>query len=134
MPDVLGLLQDSGLPHQDIDAARLNDFLIAVGGKTVLGTVGLERYGSDALLRSLVVRPESRWTGLGTQLAAAMEEHAKTAGVANLYLLTMTAADFFARRGYEILARSAAPQALQETAEFSSLCSSQAVCMRKFLT
>lgn len=64
MPDVLALLKDSGLPHQDIDAARLNGFLIAAGGKTVLGMVGLEQYGSDALLRSLVVRPESRWTGV----------------------------------------------------------------------
>jgi amino-acid N-acetyltransferase len=130
----LVLLKDGGLPYQDIDAAHLNNFLVAIAGKEVLGAVGLERYGNDGLLRSLVVRPESRWTGLGTQLAAAMEEHAKKLGVTNLYLLTMTAPDFFARRGYAELARSGAPKALQETTEFSTLCPSQAVCMHKSLT
>lgn len=131
---VLALLKDSGLPHQDVDSTRLNNFLLAVGGQSVLGVVGLEQYEDNGLLRSLVVRPESRWTGLGVQLAAAMENHARVAGVKTLYLLTTTAADFFARRGYEVTARAEAPAALLSTAEFSTLCPSQAMCMRKTLT
>jgi amino-acid N-acetyltransferase len=134
LPAVLALLKDSGLPYQDIDVTRLNEFLIAAGGQSVLGAVGLERYEENGLLRSLVVRPESRWTGLGTQLAEAMEHHARSTGVKTLYLLTMTAADFFTRRGYEVTARSEAPESLQGTTEFSTLCPSQAVCMRKTLT
>jgi amino-acid N-acetyltransferase len=133
LPAVLALLKDSGLPYQDISAMHLNDFLVAVGGQSVLGAVGLERYETNALLRSLVVRPESRWTGLGTQLTGAAEEHARKMGVTTLYLLTTTAADFFTRCGYELIARSDAPPALQATTEFSSLCPSQATCMRRSL-
>lgn len=133
LPAVLGLLEDTGLPYQDLTTAYLADLLVAEGGRSVLGIVGLERYGKDALLRSLAVRPENRFTGLGKQLADAIEEHARRTGVGTLYLLTTTAADFFERRGYELIERRAAPSELQKTAEFSSLCPSQAVCMRRRL-
>ncbi|WP_367576076.1 arsenic resistance N-acetyltransferase ArsN2 [Noviherbaspirillum album] len=133
LPAVLSLLEDAGLPYQDITAKHLGDFLIAVGGRSVLGIVGLERYGENALLRSLVVRPESRFTGLGKQLVDAIEEHARRAGVGTLFLLTTTAAEFFARRGYKVIERREAPSELQKTTEFSSLCPSQAVCMRRSL-
>lgn len=131
LPAVLALLKDSGLPWQDITAAHLGGFLLAVDGESVLGTVGLERYGNDALLRSLAVAATRRAGGLGTQLADAIEQHARNTGLASLYLLTTTAAEFFARRGYQVIARSAAPAALQATSEFSTLCPSQAVCMRR---
>lgn len=133
LPAILTLLEDAGLPYQDITAAHLGDFLVAIGGRSVLGIVGLERYGENALLRSLVVRPESRFTGLGKQLADAIEEHARRTGVGTLYLLTTTAAEFFSRRGYEVIERRAAPPELQKTTEFSSLCPSQAVCLRRSL-
>lgn len=133
LPAVLALLEDAGLPYQDITTEHLGNFLVAAGGRSILGAVGLERYGENALLRSLVVRPESRFTGLGKQLIDAIEEHARRTSVGTLYLLTTTAADFFARRGYEVIERSSAPAALQETTEFSSLCPSQAICMRRSL-
>lgn len=130
---VLALLAEAGLPYQDLTAAHLADFMVATGESSVLGIVGLERYGENALLRSLVVRPESRFTSLGLQLANAVEEHARQTGVSALYLLTTTAAEFFARRGYEVMERSEAPTAIQKTTEFSSLCPSQAICMRRYL-
>lgn len=133
LPAVLALLEEADLPTQDITSGHLGDFLVAAGGQSILGTIGLERYGENALLRSLVVRQESRFTGLGKQLVDSIEEHAQRTGVRTLYLLTTTAADFFARRGYEVIERSAAPSALQKTAEFSSLCPSQATCMRRDL-
>lgn len=133
LPAVLALLEGAGLPYQDLTTAHLADFLVAESGHSILGIVGLERCHEDALLRSLAVRPESRLTGLGTQLADAAEDHARQTGVDTLYLLTTTAADFFARRGYEVIERRAAPPELQKTTEFSSLCPSQAVCMRRRL-
>lgn len=131
---VLALLKDSGLPYQDIDTTRPIELIVAATRQSMLGAIGLERFQDNGLLRSLVVRPESRWTGLGTQLANAMENHARMANVKTLYLLTTTAADFFARRGYEVIARSEAPLTLQATAEFFTLCPSQAVCMRRTLS
>jgi amino-acid N-acetyltransferase len=133
LPAVLSLLEEAGLPNQDLTAAHLTDFKIAAGDRSIHGIVGLERYGERALLRSLVVRPESRSNGLGAQLADAAEEYARRNGVIEIFLLTTTAADFFARRGYEVIPRSEAPSALQETTEFSSLCPSQAICMRRQL-
>lgn len=130
---VLTLLKDSGLPWQDLTAAHLDGFLLAVDGESVLGTVGLERYGRDALLRSLAVAPVHRGGGVGTQLADAIEQHARRTGTASLHLLTTTATEFFARRGYRPIARAEAPAALQVSTEFSALCPSQAVCMRRNL-
>lgn len=133
LPAILALLRDADLPYQDLTTAHLADFLVAAGSQHVLGAVGIERYGEKALLRSLVVRPESKFTGLGKQLADAIERHARRTGVDTLYLLTTTAADFFKRRGYEVIERRSAPPELQKTTEFSSLCPSQATCMRRHL-
>ncbi len=134
LPAVLALLKEAGLPHQDLAPSRLEHFLIAAGGNTVLRAVGLEPYGRDGLLRSLVVRPASRFTSLGSQLVAAIEDHARKTGINTLYLLTTTGPDFFARRGYATMPRVEAPATVQATAEFTTLCSSHAVCMRRKLT
>jgi amino-acid N-acetyltransferase len=48
-----------------------------------------------------------------------------------LYLITTTAKDFFNRQGYCIIQREKSPEAIKETAEFSSLCPSTAVVMKK---
>ncbi|MFC7513413.1 arsenic resistance N-acetyltransferase ArsN2 [Herbaspirillum sp. GCM10030257] len=133
LPAILALLGEAGLPYQDLTAAHATNFLVAADGHSLLGIVGLERYDENALLRSLAVRPENRFTGLGTQLADAIEDHARRTGVGTLYLLTTTAANFFMRRGYEVIDRATAPSTLLETTEFSSLCPSQATCMRRHL-
>lgn len=129
LPAVLALLGDSGLPWQDIDAGRMKDYLVAWSGDALLGTVGVETYGTNSLLRSLAVRHDARSTGLGTALCAAMERQARRNGAAWLFLLTTTAERFFSRRGYHAMDRGAAPPAIQATAEFASLCPSRAVCM-----
>ena len=54
-------------------------------------------------------------------------------GVETLYLLTTTAAQFFARRGYEAVPRSEAPAAIAATAQFSELCPASSTFMRKVL-
>jgi len=62
-----------------------------------------------------------------------MEAVAGKAGVQELYLLTMTAEPFFAKRGYGRVDRAKAPAALQGTTEFVSLCPVSSVCMMKRL-
>ena len=137
LPAVLALLKDCGLPNADLNAASLGHFLIAgddaAGNLAIIGIAGIEPYGKDALLRSVAVRAEYRSTGLGRQLADAAEEYARKAGITTLYLLTTTAPDYFARRNYVAIARADAPASLQASAEFSSLCPSQAACMKKDL-
>jgi amino-acid N-acetyltransferase len=54
-------------------------------------------------------------------------------GVETLLLLTTTAERFFARRGYAVGPRDAAPLEIRQTPEFAGLCPSSSVCMRKRL-
>lgn len=54
-------------------------------------------------------------------------------GVETLYLLTTTAAGFFADRGYERVDRSVVPAPVRGTTQFSTLCPESATVMRKGL-
>jgi amino-acid N-acetyltransferase len=53
--------------------------------------------------------------------------------VGTLYLLTTTAREFFADRGYAEVERTEPPEAIRATTEFADLCPSTAACMRKRL-
>ena len=97
------------------------------------GIVGLEIYGSDALLRSLAVDASARGRGCAKALVAQAERYAASRGVRRIYLLTTTAGKFFERLGYRALARADAPEAIRNTAEFSSLCPSSSAFMAKDL-
>ena len=133
-PDVAAvraLLAAAGLPVADLTAASLADFWGCRAGEELAGAIGLERYGAVALLRSLAVAPDWQGRGLGAALLAHAERAARQRGIAALYLLTATAAAFFARRGYVRIPREAAPPALRQTAEFAALCPASAVCLTK---
>jgi amino-acid N-acetyltransferase len=108
-------------------------FLVARDGGALLGCVGLELYGEAALLRSLAVAERSRGVGLGAALADAALEDARRRGVRSLYLLTTTAEGFFARRGFERIARDEVPEAVRGSAEFGALCPASAACMARHI-
>ena len=127
------LLQGANLPAGDLESLPLEDFFYAGAADAPVGLVGLERFGPDALLRSLVVLPEHQGKGLGAALVRHAESYAAAHGVRFLYLLTTTAEAFFSRRGYALADRTHAPLGIQSTAEFSSLCPSEAVFMVKRL-
>ena len=127
------LLEAAELPLDDLTEEVMEGFLIAHDAHGVAGAAGIEHYDDVALLRSVVVREDLRGTGLGKRLVEAMEEGARQAGVRGLYLLTTTAADFFAAQGYQPVARDAAPAAIQATRQFSELCPSSSACMLKNL-
>ena len=129
------VLEASDLHHQDISPSALQDFLIVKddNASTIVGVVGLEQKGNVGLLRSLAVAKAYRRQGLAIQLVTKIEEYARSKKVATLYLLTLTAEDFFSKRGYQKADRKSAPPVLQETTEFKSLCPETAVCMKKHL-
>ncbi len=126
------LLVDCGLPIEDLDSGPI-DFLIAGEGGETFGVIGLQSFGRVGLLRSLAVEARGRGKGTGSTLVDALEAHARTAGIGQLVLLTQTAEPFFAARGYAPIARDAAPQAVQGSAEFRSICPASATCMSKDL-
>ena len=70
------------------------------------GTVALEVYGDDAVLRALAVHPEHRGAGYGWMLADMAVSQARWRGVRRIYLLTETASDFFAAKfGFRVVDR-----------------------------
>jgi amino-acid N-acetyltransferase len=62
-----------------------------------------------------------------------LERLAQAGEIKRLVLLTQTAADFFARQGFRTIERSSAPEDIQASEEFRSLCPSSAICMAKDL-
>lgn len=126
------LLRTADLPDADF-AEHLANFLVARCEGRVVGAVGLERHGAEGLLRSLVVDPSQRSCGLGTELVRRIEVLARELGLQTLHLLTTTAEDFFARRGYARVARAGAPAAIAATGEFRTLCPVSAVYLRRDL-
>ena len=133
LPGIEALLTGSHLPTTDV-AQHLGGFILARIEGRLVGTVALERYGRAALLRSVCVAPSYRSCRVGRALLDAAESDAASHGIRELYLLTTTAADYFAQHGFEAIARDQAPPAIQQTAEFRSLCPSSAVSMKKALT
>jgi amino-acid N-acetyltransferase len=129
--EVEALLEGVNLPVADL-ATRPSLQLLGVreGGRLV-GVVGVEAWGDVGLLRSLAVTPACRRSGLGSRLASDAEAYAAGRGVGTLFLLTTTAADFFVRRGYEAVARCAAPAPIVATPQFQDLCPASSAFMRK---
>jgi amino-acid N-acetyltransferase len=129
---IRALLESAGLPTSDLASARPEFVAIREGGKLVAAGA-LQRFGSSALLRSVVVSDGHRGMGLGGAIVAELERLAWTASVERLILLTQTARQFFARRGYQVIERGAAPTDVQGSEEFRALCPSSATCMAKTL-
>lgn len=127
------LLAENDLPSADVRTSPAR-FYVGYDGDDRVGIGGIERYGTDGLLRSVVVERSARGNGYGTALCDALERRARADGLETLYLLTTTAAGFFAGRGYEELERADAPAAIRETTEFDELCPASATCLRTSLT
>ena len=130
---IRALLAASHLPLEDLTPDHWPHFVVARRASRLIGVAGLEIVGRFALLRSVAVAPEHRRRGMASQLVAELEAFAHAHGVEAAYLLTTTAEDFFARRGYQRTNRAAAPEAMQATTEFKTICPASAVCMMKAL-
>lgn len=129
LPAMLTLLHDGSLPVDGVPQ-HLPDFLVADQEGTLVGMVGLERYGQAALLRSLVVRAEARGAGLGARLVHEIAASAQRGGATELVLLTTTAADWFPRLGFVPTTREAVPAAVTASVEFQGACPASATVMR----
>ena len=130
---IRGWLAADSLPVADVTPSAAIEFLVALEGGEPVGAIGLERFGSTGLLRSLVVAASHRGAGYGTALVEALERRAAQAGIEWLALLTTTATDYFAARGYAITDRTALPDALLASREFSALCPASATCLARRL-
>ncbi|MDX9895348.1 arsenic resistance N-acetyltransferase ArsN2 [Desulfofustis limnaeus] len=127
------LLREAGLPTSDLSFCPHLELLGVRESGQLLGLVGVERYKEVGLLRSLVVAETHRGQGYGAFLVSQAESLACRNGIQRLYVLTVSAADFFTRLGYQVTDRRQAPEAIRVTTEFSHLCPYSSILMSKGL-
>lgn len=126
---VRALLAASDLPLVGIPD-DLAHFLVAESNGTLVGAIGLEVYGSAALLRSAVVHPSRRGSGTGEALVHALLAHAHALGVTDVALLTTTADRWFPRFGFVRVERHSLPAAVFASEELKGACPATAVAMQ----
>jgi len=127
---VESLLTASDLPTDGV-RDNFSGFVVADDDGAIAGAIGLEKYGSAALLRSAVVAPDHRGTGVGRKLVEQLLERAEEAGIDELYLLTTTAEKYFPRFGFTRTTRATVPDAVKASAEFRGACPDSAVVMTR---
>jgi amino-acid N-acetyltransferase len=127
---VESLLSTSDLPVEGV-RDNFSNFIVAEERGAIAGAIGLEKFGSVALLRSAVVSPDNRGSGVGRRLVEQLLERAGKDGIEELYLLTTTAEDYFPRFGFARTTRSAVPDAVKASAEFNGACPDTAVVMTR---
>jgi len=130
LPDILDLLSQVQLPHDGV-AENVSAFLVARDESSrLIATIGLERHGSTALLRSAAVAPEFQGCGIGSRLTKNLLERATNQSVERVVLLTSTASEFFARRfGFCETSRTVFDKELATSSEWNLPRCSSAVCM-----
>jgi len=128
--EIIALLAAEGLPVNDL-SETLENFFVAINNESVIGVIGLETYDNYGLLRSLAVSTTYRDKGVARQLIENLENAAAALGIKEIYLLTETAPDYFALKGYRRVVRLDVPSVLHQSSEFSHVCPQSAVVMRK---
>ena len=131
-PAVLALLTENDLPVADLDENKI--LFACLDRGDLVGTGGLELFKDCALLRSISIRKDLQKKGLGKFIVRELEQVARRIGINSLYLLTTTAENFFSHGGYNKIDREEVPAEIKNTSQFSSVCPSSAVVMRKFLS
>ncbi len=130
--DVEALLVAARLPTEGV-AEHFGSFFVVEEEGRVMGAAGLEAYGPDVLLRSVVIAKEARGAGVGSRLTRRAVDEARARGARAVYLLTTTAASFFPRFGFERVARGDVPASMQASRELQGACPASAVVMRRAL-
>ena len=126
---ILELLERSRLPLDGL-MDHLATTIVARQDGRIVGSAALEMYQRAALLRSVAVDPALQGHGLGCGLTEAALRLARERGVAEVYLLTTTAATFFPKFGFREISRDAVPAAVKTSVEFTTACPASATVMR----
>nr|WP_281413598.1 arsenic resistance N-acetyltransferase ArsN2 [Microvirga antarctica] len=132
--ELIDALQTAGLPTDDLNDSGRSFFRYSKLGGSPVGFGGFELYGSDALLRSMVVSPDARGQGIGRNIALLLSRRASDLGARTAYVLTTTAAPFFEAQGFKPISRDEAPAAILSTRQAADLCPASATVLAKPLT
>jgi len=126
--DLKTALTDAHLPTDDIEDDGRTFFRARSADGQIVGFSGVERCDGDYLLRSVVVYPDRRGTGVGEALVEVTVASLDPGGA--VFLATTSAAPFFARIGFSEVPRDSVPAAVLATRQLSSICPSSATIMK----
>ncbi|HEY7461147.1 MAG TPA: GNAT family N-acetyltransferase [Gemmatimonadota bacterium] len=132
LPGVSALLETAGLDPAGLTAANVRIFAMADATGTA-ASVAIEVENGAVLLRSLAVRPDLRGRGLGEALLEHALEQARHEGIREAFLLTETAAPFFAGRGWTPVERDVVDARFPESEQVRRVCPASATAMRRSL-
>lgn len=128
--EVIELLKTNSLPHRDVRwEGNLMIGYRHVNRAELVGSGGLEFYGTYALLRSVAVSAPNRGQSFGQQIVDDLLQRAKGKGLTAVYLFTETAHDFFIKKGFRDINREGVPPEVKVSSEFTSVCPVSAACM-----
>jgi N-acetylglutamate synthase-like GNAT family acetyltransferase len=118
---VKAALVKAALPADDVDDPRVLLWRFETVEGTPVGFGGLEIFGTDALLRSLITLPPLRQVGMGAAMVAMLETEARALKCHAIYLLTGSESTFFARLGYAACAHADVPAGVRGSRQFATL-------------
>ena len=132
LPQLLDLLARSGLPEAGLTEHVATTLVAQVNGR-IVGSAGIELYEGAALLRSVAVDTDLRGQGVGGRLVTSALALAQARQAREVYLLTETAADYFAQRGFVPVERALVHPQVAASVEFTTACPISAQAMRLIL-
>jgi N-acetylglutamate synthase-like GNAT family acetyltransferase len=128
---VKAALVKAALPADDVEDPRVLLWRFETLEAIPVGFGGLEVFGNNALLRSLVTLPPLRHLGMGAAMVAMLETEARALKCQAVYLLTTSDPTFFARLGYAACGRGDVPAEVRSSRQFAALCPPSATAMVK---
>lgn len=133
-PGLQRALEEASLPTADLPGQSGSFHAYETLDGQPAGYGGFEQYGTDALLRSIVVPPARRGSGIGAGLLALLMRRAFDQGARKAWLMTTSAGPFFERNGFTPVERAQAPQAILDTPQAKGLCPASALLLARSIT
>jgi len=115
-------LRSASLPTDDLGQSNGKFFRFSNRDGDQVGFGGVEFYGKNALLRSIVVSPDSQKQGHGRAITRLLLRYADIQGAEFGYLVTTDMAQFFDKLGFHPVNRSDVPEAILASPQASGLC------------
>ncbi|KAA3616857.1 MAG: GNAT family N-acetyltransferase [Calditrichaeota bacterium] len=109
---------------------NIENFVILIYQKQIVGVAGYEVYGDKALLRSVAVEKRVQGNGFAKSLVKELISIINKGRLSDVYLLTETAPDFFRSFGFKEVSRDVVDEGIKSSEEFRSICPSTAICMK----
>ena len=122
VPAIIALLEASHLPPWELEQ-HIHNFVVAEQDGRVVGAGGLETYPNCAagLVRSMAVDEPLRGTGLGRHILEWVMQRAADDGLAQLFLFTRDAREFYVHFGFSDATLDEFPEAMHTSAQYQGV-------------